>query len=167
MSQLGAIAICASASWLFLTIAYQFRPCSKILGRYDSLRLLPRWTFFAPNPATRDGHIIVRDKTAEGEIGEWRTLNLTAARSVFDSVWNPPKRVRKILSDASQSLKRIMHAEKSAIQTSLPYLLILACCLTRQESPSDVVARQFALIETSGWIDRPIWIIFTSEFHPL
>jgi hypothetical protein len=167
MSAAGIIAIGAVLGVLALTLAYQYRPCYQVISRFDVIRLLPRWTFFAPNPATHDCHLIVRDKLADGTTNGWSVVDLNAGRALLDPVWNPAKRVRKVISDAVQALKIILRENRYDAVTSLPYLLILGCCLSRHRIAPNSVARQFSIVETTGRSDRRILILFTSAFHPL
>ena len=84
----------------------------------------------------------------------------------MDFIWHPGKRPRKVLSDAAQSLKRMRRRSASGLQYSLPYIMILRRCVAQHPPSGEALARQFALIETSGRDDRRLWITFTSEFHP-
>jgi hypothetical protein len=168
---MSAIAIIANglvAIWLLLTLLYQFRPFSRVIGRYDVLRLLPRWTFFAPNPATWDWHVALRDRLQDGTYSEWVEVKVAGPRCALDAIWHPAKRARKILSDASQALV-LMQARgecRRAIQLSLPYLLILNHCITQPASPQkNEVYRQFALVKTARRTNRKLRLVFVSDFH--
>ncbi len=169
MSLEGLILNVMVVIWLIATIAYQYKPYSNKMAPLDIFRLLPRWTFFAPNPAMRDCHVLIRDQYADGSLGPWTPLALAAPRGRFDPIWHPSKRARKIMSDASQSLKTMRREAGTdvGLQYSLPYLLILNCCVSQRPCLNNVMARQFALVETSSRENRRIWITFTSELHPL
>lgn len=131
------------------------------------LGLLPRWTFFAPNPATRDLHLVVRDRLLSGELTEWEELEYAPERGNFDAVWHPGKRSRKAVTDAAQSLKMIVRRNVMWVPGSLPYLVILNMCVHGVPRKLQATARQFALVETSGRVDRQLWIVYSSQFHPL
>ena len=169
MSAVGPLAIGIVVLWLLATIAYQCGPLRFAVGRLDVFKLLPSWSFFAPHPAARDSHIVVRDLLGDGTASGWRTLPWFPARSLRQAVWHPEKRPLKILKDASKSIRmtRTRTASKGVIQCSLPYLMILHHC-TRQVTPAPhAVARQFAIVETSGREGRRLWIVFISSFHRL
>jgi hypothetical protein len=54
--------VCAAFfAWFSLSVLHQVRLFSSKMGRFDPLGLLPRWTFFAPNPGIYDYHIVYRE----------------------------------------------------------------------------------------------------------
>jgi hypothetical protein len=167
MTLLGKVIIGAVVCFLILTIAYQFRRLGDALSRYDVLRLLPRWTFFAPNPAMRDIHVVSRDRFADGSTSPWGSVIFAPPRAALDFIWHPGKRPRKVVSDAAQSVKMIQYESGAdGIQYSLPYLVILSHCLSQHPRLDGASARQFAIVETTGREDRRLWIAFTSHYHP-
>jgi hypothetical protein len=153
--------------WLIATLAYQYRPFAKRLVQIVPLQLLPRWTFFAPNPAVRDSHLLIRYELSDGSFGRWHTVPFAGPRSPLDCVWNPTKRPRKVLSDATQSLKVIRARNRSIanLQCTLPYLLLLRHCWSRPERPRDAISYQFAIVETSNRENRAIRLAFVSGLH--
>jgi hypothetical protein len=167
MSAVGSIAVGLVLLWLLATLAYQGGPFRATLGRLDRLKLLPSWSFFAPNPATRDSHIVIRDLLRDGTLSEWAPVPPFPTRTLLQVLWNPSKRPRKVLRDASKSIKltRRRSESKGVVQCSLPYLVILHYCL-QQARPGNGVARQFTVVETSGRESRRLWITFISDFHP-
>src|ERR1700749_2377098 len=90
--------------WLAATIGYQFTPVRAAIGRLDVLRLLPRWSFFAPFPTMRDSHLVVRDLCDDGKICAWQPAAAFPVRRPIDAIWNPAKRPQKVLSDACQGI---------------------------------------------------------------
>ena len=169
MSPVGPAAVSVVVLWLLATIAYQYAPFRMAVGRFDVFKMLPSWSFFAPRPATRDSHIVVRDLLFDGTISTWRPVSFFPARTLLQVIWHPAKRPRKILRDASKAIKltRDRSASKDVIQCSLPYLIILHYCNLETPRGSNAMARQFAIVETSGRLGRRIWITFISEFHQL
>ena len=167
MPAIGSIAVGLVLVWLLATIAYQGGPFREILSRLDRLKLLPSWSFFAPNPATRDSHIVRRDLLQDGRFSDWAPVSLFPTRRLLQVLWHPAKRPRKVLRDASKSiiLLRRRSESKGVVQCSLPYLVILHFCF-QHTRPENAVARQFAVVETSGRESRRIWITFISDFHP-
>jgi hypothetical protein len=167
MSAVGFIAVVLVLLWLLATIAYQGGPFREIISRLDRLKLLPSWSFFAPNPATRDSHIVLRDLLKDGRYSNWAPVSTFPSRDLLQVLWHPAKRPQKILRDASKSviLTCRRSESKGVVQCSLPYLLILHYCI-QHTRPENAVARQFAVVETSGRESRRIWITFISDLHP-
>ena len=167
MSFLDALAIEIVLLWLGATIAFQSPRFRGRLERWDALKVLPSWSFFAPNPATRDSHLLVRDFLADGTLTNWAPLCEFPTRSMLHFLWHPSKRPRKILRDAAKAVKmtRRRSVSKGVAQCSLPYLVLLHYCINQHPRGADVAARQFATIETSGRVERRLWITFISEFH--
>jgi hypothetical protein len=71
------------------------------LGRWDVFKLLPSWSFFAPSPANRDSHIVVRDLLHDGTLSAWSPVSRFPSRDLLHVIWHPAKRPRKILRDAT------------------------------------------------------------------
>jgi len=167
VSPVGAIAVALVLLWLVATIAYQYPAFRPGLGRLDVLKILPSWSFFAPNPANRDSHIVVRDLLVDGTASAWSPVSYFATRTAVHAIWHPDKRPRKILRDASKSIKQtwLRCESKGVVQCSLPYLMVLNYCMTHRPRPTNGVARQFAIVETSGREERRMWITFLSDFH--
>ncbi len=168
MTTLGWISFALVVVLLLATIAYQLDACTQPLSRCDPLRILPRWTFFAPNPATRDQHVVVRYKLADGTFTEWTPAIFAPPRAHWDVVWHPSKRPRKIQSDTIASVKRIYRATNSmaSVQLSLPYIIILRHCVQMVPCHIAAVERQFAIVETAGRISRRLHLSFISDVHP-
>lgn len=165
----GFVAICVVTILLFATLLYQYHPIGRIVGRFDVFRILPKWTFFAPNPSVRDCHLVIRDRIPGGRTTPWSEVSVGVERTTVDFIWHPSKRSHKVFSDAVQSIKLLRREGWSnrSLETSLPYLMILHFC-SRQERITDrTEARQFAIIETSGREERRIWVAFISDFHQL
>jgi hypothetical protein len=163
---LGYIPIVIVSFWLFGTILYQHSFFRQHLGKYDPLKLLPTWSFFAPRPASRDSHIVIRDLLHNGQTTNWITLSCFPNRRLLHTIWHPAKRPRKVLRDASKSIRIYSDtASPDLVQYSLQYILLLHFC-TQFPRLENAVARQFAIVESSGRQDRRLWITFISGFHP-
>src|SRR2546422_235827 len=105
MSAVGPISVALVVLWLVATVAYQYGTFRRALARFDRFEILPSWSFFAPNPATRDSHIVVRDLYLDGTIGAWCPVTFFPTRTALHVIWHPAKRPRKILRDASKAIK--------------------------------------------------------------
>lgn len=168
------------AAWLAGSAAYQFRAVSNLIGRYDRFGLLPRWTFFAPNPGIHDHHLMYREchsdadlSTPEGAasalaaLSSWREVADLVPGHSYLFVWNPQRRVTKTMSDIINNLSAARHKNPDFvryIQFTVEYFWLLHLVL-RGASPA--VQRQFAVIRTHGFgSDRKAEVVFVSKFHP-
>jgi hypothetical protein len=169
MSTFGLLACLAVTAWLVLTLAYQYDPVQEAIGRVDPFKLLPSWAFFAPRPAMRDCHLVVRELRRDGSLGPCREIGRFGPRRLRHLVWNPDKRSRKILQDAMQAVQRLRRwsASEEVVQCSLPYLLLLHHVRERYRCEPGAIALQFAVVESSGGPERRLWISFVSGFHRL
>jgi hypothetical protein len=168
LDPLGIVTLAGVAVFLAATVCYQYRPWTNALSRVDPFHLLPRWTFFAPMPAMRDGHIVLRYAFADGRFSDWVNLDVTTGRGRLDPIWNPGKRGRKVVSDCINSIKLIRSEQKddTVIKYYIPYLIILNLAVNASGRPATCTEIQFAIIETSGRSNRRIWVYFVSELHP-
>ena len=138
-----AISFCittALAVWAALTALNQFsQKFSRSdrrsrLGRLiwwikarDRLSLLPIWTFFAPNPRTRDHDVYFRDRLVDGTITPWHAV-CDNCPSLGCVSWNPRKRLKKAILDMSNFLVRSAHrslvskGDHRLILVTVPYL---------------------------------------------
>lgn len=163
--------------WLGLSVMAQFH--SERFDRFrahDVFHLIPNWTFFAPNPGRSDFHLLCRDKTAGGEVGEWNELPMIFARSRWSFLWNPDKRGTKVLTDVVSALCESIdfHSKRGDTKETMeqlmplqsPYLLLLNVVMNRQPLPDRVTHRQFMLVETCGFTaEDPPRPILSSPFH--
>jgi hypothetical protein len=143
--------------WLVLSIINQFDPgWFRKIKKYDYFSLIPKWTFFAPQPGSTDYHLYYRDIMDNGEICEWTVAISPEKRSLVTAIWNPRKRVRKAQSDIVRSLIRLPDEKKDNIYFiyfTLPYLLLLNM-VTNMPCGPKVRSRQFMIMETSGFNGR-------------
>lgn len=136
--------------------------------RRDYLQLIPRWTFFAPNPGINDYHLVVRAVPKASDYGPWCECTVAADRTRLSFFWNPQKRGKKVLNDAVQSLRQAAKLEEigeDGLPFTIPYLLLLHAANSTL-SPSSAAAIQFAIIESQGHSDRELEAAFISHIHP-
>ncbi|REJ73739.1 MAG: hypothetical protein DWQ36_14415 [Acidobacteria bacterium] len=164
----GAVLVaCGFAALLLLTAISQGRgPFSQRLRSFDLFSLLPRWTFFAPNPGVVDYHLLLRDRLHDGSLATPRQVPLRPPRRLHHLLWNPQKRLHKVLTDAVQSLPHLSESMQARrLRTSLPYLMILNHVAALERSPL-VASRQFVIVATGGEVPiRQPGILFESQFH--
>lgn len=176
----GAVAAVLCA-WFLASIPTQFRwRWWESLSRHDALGLLPRWTFFAPNPGRHDLHLLVRD-WIDGEPSPWREFERLPPPPLVRALWNPGRFARKTITDVGNAVVRsaagrVDAAEENAkaIQLHAAYLEILGWVTAagRHERAVGVGEergeRQFALVRTQT--DQPgrrLQVVFLSFLHPL
>src|SRR5688500_2497266 len=93
--------------WFVLSIINQIdHKLVQGIKQNDIFHVLPRWTFFAPNPGFSDYHLLFRHKLATGEISHFKEISLTAQKNLLSAVWHPGKRTKKALSDLVRDLSR-------------------------------------------------------------
>lgn len=158
-------------AWLLMTVlqaAPIALPFQDRIRSQVTLRFIPQWNFFAPNPGTHDYHLLYRDRLAGGGMGPWREVaELAAGRKVIDAVWHPSARRLKGLMDVVAILT--LHAAKSAaapdlVKLSTGYLVILNYVSSVPRSQLSV-ATQFLVMQSSR--TDPPEVLFTSGVHVL
>lgn len=153
--------------WLVITLLAQhsrFRPFSS----RDAFHVIPRWTFFAPNPGTRDYHLVVRDRCRDGRMSDWKSVPVYSTRPRFGYLWHPQKRSSKIMNDAIQSIKLLLKHENvgaTGLPFTMPYILLLYCAAHAVPPEPDAVEFQIAIIESTGHDKRGLECSFLSSFH--
>ncbi|CAN5195014.1 hypothetical protein BH09BAC6_BH09BAC6_08750 [soil metagenome] len=156
-------------TWFFATIINQFNYdwVSKIRER-DILHLLPRWTFFAPNPGTSDYHILFRQMDNDNNVSEFYEFPIHGRKHFFSFLWNPKKRVKKTILDLSVDFSRLLNLEKineDNIKLSFTYLVFLNFFSSIKKDP-DTKYIQFAVVVTKGYIQYEApYLLICSEFH--
>ena len=136
------------------------------IRRFDPFALIPRWTFFAPNPGTTDHHLLYRDRLAGGEVTPWKEIRLSGPRTLLGAFWNPEKRNTKVLTDSVQALIQMAgEMDPAGLKTTLPYIIILNFVASLERSPLSI-ATQFMVMESFGYVggEAPEAVV-QSEFH--
>jgi len=115
-------------AWLLVSAVLQV-PVERLqrLRRWDLASLIPQWSFFAPNPATEDLHLLYRDRLDSSALTPWTELDVSAGRAWWNAVWNPERRRSKAFFDAATLLLREeAQTGPVCVQASVPYLLLLS-----------------------------------------
>jgi hypothetical protein len=164
---LRVVVVSCLAVWLLATCLAQFNYSWVRRVVSDPLHIIPRWTFFAPNPGTSDFHLVFRQVSVTGEMSHFREMS-TRRRRRLAVLFNPEKRANKALHDLSVMLASLIATrnwDETTIQYSFPYLGLLNMALTQPRDPTTEKI-QFCLLCTSGYRDSgsPVMII-TSGFH--
>ena len=158
--------------WLLLAIVNQWgEAVQRKLSRFDPCHLVPRFTFFAPNPGRTDYHLFYRSATADDHFTDWLEYAPAESRSLITALWNPGKRFRKSLTDIArvfitwQGPSEPDGHDRARILLSLPYLALLNV-IASIPCETGTVARQFAILQSTGFLpDKPLTVLFRSELH--
>jgi hypothetical protein len=156
------------ALWALLTLLNQFHPlfqrrvsrglAARLVAwakRYDACALVPLWTFFAPNPGTRDHDVFYRDQLLDGTLTPWRALG-EEPPGWWRVVWNPRKRFRKGLMDMSRALTRQLIAnvrvggDPRHILVTMSYLGLASRIAAVERGPLSA-RTQFLLASSAGY----------------
>jgi hypothetical protein len=167
LSPLAAAVYALVALWLLITLVAQFRWIVPFTRWLDGIHLIPRWTFFAPNPGIRDHHLVLRERLADGQLGAWRSVPVYPPRPPLAWLWHPRKRASKVLSDAIQALGFLMRhgLEPDAVSCTLPYLVLVRYAAAVLPRTPGAMQFQIAIIDTAGHADRRLECSFLSPFH--
>jgi hypothetical protein len=123
---LSTVAVALLGLWVVLTIANQFNfRWMRHIKALDFMLLIPRWTFFAPNPSLTDFHLSYRTIAADGTASEWEEIDLIAKRTLLSAVWNPDKRVTKAVIEAVAFLVPLSRRFPDLVLDSPPYRCLL------------------------------------------
>jgi len=170
-SILASITAVALFVWFLLSVLNQFDSrWVQYVAAKDRWRLLPRWTFFAPTPGTIDFHVVVREMRKDGSITSWSEVVLYEHRRPFNAIWHPRKRFMKLLYDCVVWLAILNRTQPpTRLRRSTPYRILLQCACS-VASTSDITARQFGVVGTTGhgsWRKPELLIVSFLETAPL
>lgn len=164
---------CTLTAWFLLSITAQL-PLKvfprvpwvrRFLKPVDPFGLIPRWTFFAPNPGIHDHHLLFRAGPDDSHFSPWREFDLISNSSLLRFVWNPLKRERKCFSDNVSTLLRelrfcVINKRPQAIQISPSYLIFLNAASVVAQGEKYV---QFTILRSNG--DQNALPLFLSYIH--
>lgn len=156
------------SSWLIASILVQFMPSKEnYLRKYDPLNLLPKWSFFAPFPATSNLVLLYRTSQSDNQFSVWYETKLPQQRKWYNFIWNPLKRNRKALFDIAAILANSKKKDNNSIMISTPYLLLLEF-LTSESLRFHPEASQIQFMITSSYhehLKKDPRLIFLSNIH--
>lgn len=164
---LGDIAVVSLFSFCALsTLAYNAGVRNRMFDVLVGFGLLPRWTFFAPVPATSNLYVMYRDIYRDARCTAWRMLSeMDEFRSPLSFVWNPRKRFRKALHDLITSFPYdSVQSRPELVKLSRPYLLIVHYISSFPRLPG-AIATQFLIMEDQRGARARV--VFSSEPHGL
>jgi hypothetical protein len=154
--------------WFLLTILLQFpNAVGRTCAIHDVFAIVPSWTFFAPNPALVDYHIVYRCRLTTGNCTAFREVrSCKRHRGQIDGAWHPNRRYIKAIHDLISELVALSRElTDSEIKLSTPYLTLvnfIAASSVEQQAQ----ACQFAIIVGYGFADsEEPSLFFLSDFH--
>jgi hypothetical protein len=151
---------------LLATVAHNLGVTNHLLDFLGTLGLVPKWTFFAPTPGTRNFYLLYRDRSSEGLTSPWRVLHgMDRNRSYLTCIWNPERRLRKALHDLITALPYEMLEDRPHLfKLSTPYLLLITH-VSSLSRLADAETTQFLIME--DYADERPSLVFCSELHKL
>ena len=169
-SVFGVIGIVVFSVWFLLTIAFQKNNrLSRLTTRFDRFTLVPRWSFFTPDPGASNYHFVYRSRDDKTSASTWLEINLSP-RGILFPLWNPRKRYREGMIELFQllALFSINHSAER-LQFTAPYIILLELARKRLGgSVSSQTIYQFALVETRGASGTSVpRVRFYSLTHPI
>jgi hypothetical protein len=158
--------------WGAISAARQIHPDpGYLVARLDPLGVyIPNYRFFAPEPAVEDICVIVRDRMADGTLGEWREIDLSRPRRTWHMLVYSIRRIEKGLGDLARHLMRsaAVIRDNDRLSTSLAYTTLLNVATYSVEHDRGAVQVQFAIGTVAAY--EPAvepQIKFVSNFHDL
>lgn len=155
--------------WLIVTIVNQFDSAvSQKFKKADVFNMIPKWTFFAPNPATNDLHLMFRELDNDGSVSDFKEYIVLKRKHIISTFFNPTKRAKKTLQDLVRGLSKSCISgsiNERNIKVTFNYIALLNF-LTQAEKKPTTKAIQFMIIRTKGFISssEPDAILI-SDFH--
>jgi hypothetical protein len=169
-SVFGVIGIVVFSIWFLLSIAFQKNNrLSRLTTRFDRFTLIPKWSFFTPDPGASNYHFVYRSRGDETSVSPWLELNLSP-RGIFFPLWNPRKRYREGMIELFQLLAlSSINCSAERLQFTAPYIILLDVARKRLGgSLSSQAFYQFALVETRGRSEASVPLVrFYSLTHPV
>lgn len=160
-------------AWVLLTVAAQpFLATQRKIRRFDLFRMIPVWTFFAPDPGTSDYHLLSRTRCVDGTITPFREIPLGSRRKIGHLFFNPTQRLQKALSDHARAIAMhistdLTETNQANIRLTVSYISLLHYCIGLGSEPGSCTV-QFMILESFGHLElEDPQLVLNSEFHRL
>jgi hypothetical protein len=161
-------------AWLFITLISQTRYKWNVrVFSFDIFRLIPVWTFFAPNPGVSDYNLLLRSRLNNGTLTGFTSIPLRGRKNIGVALFNPKRRLQKALHDHAQAITmqvaggNIKEENKDNIKLTFNYISILNYCV-KLPSVAGSSSLQFMILESFGYheLQEP-QLVLNSGFHKL
>lgn len=153
-----------------LSAANQIQPVQDRFTRLNRASWLPYWSFFAPIPGTSDHRVLRRSREKNLKASEWGEVDFHVGRRWFHLLWNPDKHLNKCVTDCVSILlmerSEVGDEHPEVIQLSWSYLKLAQFALQGLDRGNGR-AFQFAIVESSGALERSVSPQFISNWHAL
>lgn len=165
----------ALATWLYATAVSQV-PDNRYHWARKLVRspvVIPTWTFFGPNPGTRDDHLLYRDELPDGSFTEWREVLGHRRRRLSHAVWNPYLRQEKAVIDAVDIVKySVRELRKDGLDERVQgldgYQILLSYIINYLPHSPSARAMQFLIATSTGCEeDEEPELLFASAIHEI
>ena len=142
-------------------------------SRHDPLTLIPRWTFFAPEPGTSDFRIVVQSRHGGNEISDWEEVRFYD-RARFRFIFNPRKLIQKSMVDLVQGFFQIIGHEierlgglRGVSMASTPYIGLAEYVEAHLDNcRTGSCEYRFAVLNSEyGVIERENQPVYLSNWH--
>lgn len=134
-----------------VSILYQFGFFKKKFERINKLRILPNYSFFAPNPFKADYRLLC--KVGLPDEGSWVELKTHKQFNLSRIAWNPSRYYNKAVIDACRrTMTDFKHLEnKNLIKLSSNYIVMLSFIsdFLATAKDNETIVR-FAIVSTKG-----------------
>lgn len=136
------------------------------LRHHDMFGLFPGWNFFAPRPGSMDFHLLFRDELPGGGITPWREIPITQGRRWHDWLWNPERRLKKVVFDSFSALTQVV-TQKADVRLSVPYLVLLNYVSNYPRLYPATKTQFMLMMSTPADPDQEPVEVIVSDRHPL
>jgi hypothetical protein len=148
-------------------------PWRQTLHKLAAWSLVPASTYFAPEPADADFHLVFRDVMADGSQGVWQEVPIENPRPL-SLLFDVSKREQRALLDMTSELSRLAstvaplcRSGERILLLSFPYLFLLNRVAHAPRAP-DATHRQFLIVQSQGFgSERRLSLGIASELHAL
>jgi hypothetical protein len=141
--------------WLLLSVLNQFSfSFFETVAQHDKWALLPRWTFFAPNPGCTDFRVVYRTFDELDQPSAWREVPMVRKRVWSDAIWCPDKRAAKALIDLTMAFRFVRRKfdDPTMLITTIPYIALVHYLDRLLHFDQSAKSWQFMIIQTHGII---------------
>lgn len=169
---IGLAVLIVVCGGLATTVWVQFQPFHRGRTLLNLAAIVPEWRFFAQASITaasdleRDVHLVVRDRFENGRVGGWQPVLHHAERRLSHAIWNPRMRDDELILSMAEDLSiASLKYPDPLVRSSRHYLVLLRRSLEAPREQTNTVARQFAVVYTTGRQQRALSIGFISDWH--
>ena len=155
------------AIWILLSILVYVPKIGTWIRGSDFFSLIPEWKFFAPAPGRWDYYLLYRDQLADESVTDWTETEVAGTRQWWNFIWNPSRRGRKALFDATSEMGRRLVAGEEGLEASVAYLTVLNYVSSLPRSSASRFTQFLLLRMHAPFSGQAPDLIFSSTLHSL